>query len=345
MRTILTISESFDNDVFDIALDIRTIQAFGYDAIPLAVNNCTRLEVASAMNEVYASGTNLPDAVSIGILTENNIVQGVAERLKRYKAHTIVIDPAIISEDGQVLVTEEVYNSIESKLFPLATIITPNPYELELIAGFEVHSEDDMVKAARELSIKYRCAVFVKGFNSFGTDVLVNGNEFSWIPRNDGQVDVKYSYSTALACMLPDCESLEQACTSASQFTFGVKKEEKEVKNVIPFTLNPTASSMEIRPKAVESEAVVKDTTIESEAESVTGLGSFGTLSSLGTLSSPQYKSLSSAVAESRRPVSAPVEKEVEVVLNVDNFAPDPVIDESLSRSLKELRDKLNKLR
>ena len=175
MYSILTISESFDNELFDIALDIATIRAFGYDAIPLAVNNCTRLEVASAMNEIFANGTSHPDAINIGILTENNVVLGVAERLKRYKAHTIVVDPAIISEDGSVLVTEEVYNNLSSKLFPLATIITPNPYELELLSGFEVHSEDDMVKAARELSIKYRCAVFVKGFNSFGTDVLVNG--------------------------------------------------------------------------------------------------------------------------------------------------------------------------
>lgn len=342
MHTILTISESFDNDIFDIAMDIRTINEFGFDAIPLAVNGCTRLEVASAMNEVYASGINLPDAVSIGILTENNVVLGIAERLKRYKAHTIVIDPAIISEDGQVLVTEEVYNSIESKLFPQATIITPNPYELELIAGFEIHSEDDVVKAAREMSIKYRCAVFVKAFNSFGTDLLVNGNEFSWIPRNDGDVDIKYSFSTALACMLPDCESLEQACTSASQFTFGVKKEDIQTKSSIPFTLNPTASSMEIRPKVSETDMQKTNGTVVpsgvKELRPLSGLDSVGTSA---TFRSP----VASDPADALKSAPLPTEKEVEVVLSVDNFAPDPVIDESLSRSLKELRDKLNKLR
>lgn len=334
MHTILTISESFDNDLFDIALDIRTIKAFGFDAVPLAVNNCTRLEVASAMNEIYADGINLPDAISIGFLTENNVVLGVAERLKRYKAHTIVVDPAIISEDGQVLVTEDVYNSLSSKLYPLATIITPNPYELELLAGVEVRDEDALVSAAKKLSIDFRCAVFVKAFNSFGIDLLVNGNEFSWIPRNDGTVEEKYSFATALACMLPDCESLEQACTSASQFTYGVKQEERQVKSSIPFTLNPSPSSMEIR--SVETtESVI-------ETESVEATVSSSSTSSLNTLQS--LRSLTTASSESIK-YSAPVAKEMEVVVNIDNFAPDPVIDESLSRSLKQLRDKLDKLR
>lgn len=343
MHSILTIAESFDNDLFNIAYDIETIKAFGYDVLPLVVNNCTRLEVASAMNEVYASGQNLPSAISIGILTDNNVVLGVSERLKRYKAHTIVIDPALISEDGQLLVTEEVYNSLSEKLYPLATILTPNPYELELLAGIEVHNEDDLIKAGRELSIRYRCAVFVKAFNAFGTDLLINGNEFSWIPRNSEVMEKKYSFCTAFACMLPECESLEQAATSASQFAFGVIKEEKEVKTSIPFTLNPKASAMEIRTKANEVEETSSisksETVVEVESSSIASNSSNG-ISGLQTL-----RSLTSQSSQDMPIVSASVERELEVVLNVDNFAPDPVIDESLSRSLKALREKLDKLK
>lgn len=341
MYSILTISESFDNDLFDISLDIATIKAFGYDALPLAVNNCTRLEVASAMNEVFANGTSHPDAINIGILTENNVVLGVAERLKRYKAHTIVIDPALISEDGSVLVTEEVFNNLSSKLYPLATILTPNPYELELLSGLEVHSEDDLIKAARELSIKYRCAVFVKAFNSFGVDLLVNGNEFAWIPRNGSIPRARYSFSVALACMLPECESLEQAVTSASQFTYGVAQEEKDVKSSIPFTLNPTASDMELRTKSTDVEEyeskdiseVIETTTLQAKSSN-----SLSNLQSLRTLASMNSAEVNVAPNGSSK-------KEVEVIVDVDNFAPDPVIDETLSRSLQELRDKINKLR
>lgn len=339
MHSILTIAESFDNDMFNVAYDIATVNAFGYNVLPLIVNNCTRLEVASAMNEVYASGENLPSAVSVSILTDNNVVLGVAERLKRYKAHTIVIDPALISEDGQLLVTEEVYESLSSKLYPLATIITPNSYELELLAGMEVHNEDDLIKAGRELSIKYRCAVFVKSFHAFGVDLLVNGNEFSWIPRNDSALEKQYAFGTALACMLPDCESLEQAATSTSQFVFGVIRQEKEVKPEIPFTLNPTASSMELRPKTVETETSVSNLSEKVvEVDATIVKPSSGAVSGLQSLRNASVEGIKSGSTGS-------VEKSVEVVLNVDNFSPDPVIDESLSRSLQELRDKLNKLR
>ncbi|MCQ2466470.1 MAG: bifunctional hydroxymethylpyrimidine kinase/phosphomethylpyrimidine kinase [Clostridia bacterium] len=337
MHSILTITESFDNDMFNVAFDIATVKAFGYEVLPLIMNGCTRLEVASAMNEVYASGNNLPSAVSVGILTDNNVVLGVSERLKRYKAHTIVVDPALISEDGQLLVTEEVYDNLSSKLYPLATIITPNPYELELLTGMEVHSEDDLIKAGRELSIKYRCAVFVKAFNAFGIDLLINGNEFSWIKRNDVPVEKQYSFGTALACMLPECESLEQAATSASQFVYGVIQEKKQVKTSIPFTLNPAPSSMEIRTKTPEPEGVreVPEDLIRVDApasEIPTKLGDL------------QVSRVTTSETSSPIP-STPVETDLEVVLSVDNFAPEPVIDETLSRSLKELRDKLNKLR
>ena len=158
MGTILTIAESFDNGSFDISSDIRTIEAFGFECVPFAVNDCTRLEVASAMNEIFASGQNLPAAVKVGFITSAEVVNGVAERLKRYKVGNIVVDPAIISEDGQIIVTEDVFVSLSNKLFPLAAVLTPNPYEVELLAGMEVHSEEDLVKAGCALSNRYRCA-------------------------------------------------------------------------------------------------------------------------------------------------------------------------------------------
>ena len=68
MGTILTIAESFANGSFDISSDIRTIEAFGFECVPFAVNDCSRLEVASAMNEIFASGENLPVSVKIGFL-------------------------------------------------------------------------------------------------------------------------------------------------------------------------------------------------------------------------------------------------------------------------------------
>ena len=334
MGTILTIAESFANGSFDMGSDMRTVDAFGFECVPFAVNDCTRLEVASAINEIFAQGSNLPSAVKVGFITKAEVVQGVAERLKRYKVTNIVVDPAIIADDGSILVTEDVFVSLSNKLFPLAAILTPNPYEVELLAGMEVHSEEDLVKASTSLSLRYKCAVFVKAYNLFGVDLLVGGEQYCWMQRGDEDQSDTYSFSTAFACQLPNCESLEQAAISASQFVFGVVEEETEKKKDIPFSLTPKtpevakpepapapvpeASRYDIKPMQQEDE-VFKTTS---------GISTDGEKQSLAT----QSKGISPS-------------RDHEVVVDVDNFAPEPVINESLNKSLQELRAKLDKLR
>ncbi|MBO7453210.1 MAG: bifunctional hydroxymethylpyrimidine kinase/phosphomethylpyrimidine kinase [Clostridiales bacterium] len=321
MGTILTIAESFANGSFDMGSDMRTVDAFGFECVPFAVNDCTRLEVASAMNEIFAQGSNLPSAVKVGFITKAEVVLGVAERLKRYKVTNIVVDPAIIADDGSILVTEDVFVSLSNKLFPLAAILTPNPYEVELLAGMEVHSEEDLVKASTSLSLRYKCAVFVKAYNLFGVDLLVGGEQYCWMQRGDEDQSDTYSFSTAFACQLPNCESLEQAAISASQFVFGVVEEEPAQKKDIPFSLTPKtpeASRFDIKPMQQENE-VLKTTT---------GLSTDGEKQQMAVQSK----------------ASAPA-RDHEVVVDVDNFAPEPVINESLNKSLQELRAKLDKLR
>jgi len=328
MGTILTIAESFANGSFDISSDIRTIEAFGFECVPFAVNDCSRLEVASAMNEIFASGENLPVSVKIGFLTSAEVVMGVAERLKRYKVSNIVVDPAIISDDGQILVTEDVFVSLSNKLFPLATILTPNPYEVELLAGMEVHSEDDLVKAASSLSLRYKCAIFVKAFDSFGVDLIVGGEEFCWLQRGESDSSDQYNVASAFACQLPDCESLEQAAMTASSFVYGVPGEEKE-KKAIPFSTNPKVEEPKVTPAPV-SEAP------KYEIKSLLNR----------KMDSGEVQKQSSVSASSSESSVKPAPKKgVEVVVDVDNFAPEPVIDQSLSKSLQELRAKLDKLR
>lgn len=343
MGSILTIAESFDNGSFDISSDIRTFEAFGFDALPLAVNQCTRLEVASAMNEIFASGSDLPEAVKIGIITSSEVVLGVAERLKRYKVSNIVVDPAIISEDGQILVTEDVFVSLSNKLFPLATILTPNPYEVELLSGMEVHSEEDLILATASLSTRFKCVILVKAYNSFGVDLLTNGEEYVWIPRGDSDASDQYSLSAAFACQLPNCESLEQAALSASQFVFGVveEKAEEPKEKEIPFSTSNSqgaASTSEVKVKKMEEDqALARFREVADQPVS-----SDNTRTAVKTLTETlEEKKIKDQLATMPQ---AP-KKDVPVVVDVDNFQPEPVIDETLSKSLQELRAKLDKLR
>ena len=356
MGTILTIAESFANESFDISSDIRTIEAFGYECVPLAVNVCSRLEVASAMNELFSSGEDLPQAVKIGFLTSAEVVMGVAERLKRYKVANIVVDPAIISEDGQILITEDVFVNLSNKLFPLAAILTPNPYEIELMAGMEVHSEEDLIKASSSLSMRYRCAIYVKAFESFGVDLLVGGEEYCWLPRGESQKADEYNIASAIACQLPDCESLEQVAMTASQFVYGIAGEEKEQKAEIPFSKTPKAEEPKAQEPApapvqepaptpgVEEAPKYEIKSLLDRKKEISENPSEGGVKSLKTVSADGHSQISVSSSESAatKPVS---KKGLEVVVDVDNFAPEPVIDESLSKSLRELRAKLDKLK
>lgn len=328
MGTILTIAESFDNGSFDISSDIRTIEAFGFECVPFAVNDCTRLEVASAMNEIFASGQNLPAAVKVGFITSAEVVNGVAERLKRYKVSNIVVDPAIISEDGQIIVTEDVFVSLSNKLFPLAAVLTPNPYEVELLAGMEVHSEEDLVKAGCALSNRYRCAVFVKAFNSFGVDLLCGGDEYCWFQRGEAETAEQYSFSAAFACQLPHCESLEQAAITASEFVFGVVGDEQDSKASIPFSTTPKEELEATKPVKLPEQQPQP----QFEVKTMRNMAAERQAGSMQP----------SAPSAPSRPGA---NKDIGVVVDIDNFTPEPVIDESLSKSLNELRAKLDKLR
>ena len=331
MGSILIIAESFDNGSFDIGSDIRTIEAFGYESLPFAVNDCTRLEVASAMNEIFASGANLPLAVKVGILTSSEVVLGVAERLKRYKVPNVVVDPAIISDDGQILVKEDVFVNLSNKLFPLATILTPNPYEVELLSGKEVHSEEDLIVATASLSIRFKCIVMVKAYNSFGVDLLTNGDEYCWIPRGDSDASEQYSFSTAFACQLPTAESLEQAALSASQFVFGVVKEEKNEAPDIPFSSNKEDKSA--------------PSSVETKGESAEEIADRARFREVTERESGMETSQPVAVTPASNSSSSSSSANKPVVVNVDDFTPEPVIDQTLSKSLNELRAKLDKLR
>ena len=103
------------------------------------------------------------DVVKIGMLHDESIILLVADYLKFYKPKYVVVDPVMIAKSGHRLLKDNAINALVTKLFPLATIITPNIPEACDLLKKVITSDDDIANAACELSLMGARSVVLKG--------------------------------------------------------------------------------------------------------------------------------------------------------------------------------------
>ncbi len=177
MKTALTIAGSDCSGGAGIQADIKTMMANGVYAMSavtaLTAQNTTGvsaiMEVPPGFLEKQLEAVFsdiFPDAVKIGMLTSPEAVCRIAAVLKKYRAKKVVIDPVMVSTSGSKLLQEEALAVLGKELLPLATLITPNLPEAEVLSGMKVESEDEMEQAAEKIRQKFRCNVLIKGGHS-----------------------------------------------------------------------------------------------------------------------------------------------------------------------------------
>ncbi len=194
LKTALTIAGSDSIGGAGIQADIKTFSAFGVYGMSVitAVTAQNSMGVLSVQDvSVPVLGDQLdavfedvrPGAVKIGMLSGFETVRAVSDKLRRYKAHNIVLDPVMVSTSGHRLLSERAVSVMREDLFELADLITPNMPEAEVLCGFAVRNEADMEKAADALSSITRGAVLIKGGHlcDSGNDLLAYNGEKQWI--------------------------------------------------------------------------------------------------------------------------------------------------------------------
>ena len=120
-------------------------------------------------------------AVKIGMIYNRENVMAIKGSLSKYGYHgPVVLDPVLVATSGDSLSGETLVSAMKTELFPIATLITPNIPETEVLSGMAVKSLDDMRKAAtkimRETGVRN---VLVKGGHGTGdamTDLLISAN-------------------------------------------------------------------------------------------------------------------------------------------------------------------------
>src|SRR3954454_25211795 len=190
MRTpprVLTVAGSDSGGGAGIQADLKTMLALG-------VHGMSVVAAVTAQNSVGVQGYwELPveavraqldsvlgdigvDAVKTGMLASAPLVTVVAEALATVGV-PVVVDPVSVSKHGDALLDPDALEAVRGRLLPVATVITPNLYEAEQLAGVKVGGEDDLRRAAEALLAFGPRAVLVKGGHLAGdaVDLLYDG--------------------------------------------------------------------------------------------------------------------------------------------------------------------------
>lgn len=91
-----------------------------------------------------------PDAVKIGMVSSSSLIEMIAKKLKEYKVENIVVDPVMVATSGARLISEDAIETLKKELLPLATLITPNIPEAEVLSEMDIMDEESMVEAAKK---------------------------------------------------------------------------------------------------------------------------------------------------------------------------------------------------
>ena len=111
------------------------------------------------------------DAIKIGMLGDTATIDTIADCLADVRV-PIILDPVMVAKGGAALLQEDATWALVHRLLPLATVLTPNIPELEILAEIEITDEADMLLAAQELLARGPRAILAKGGHLDGANVV-----------------------------------------------------------------------------------------------------------------------------------------------------------------------------
>lgn len=235
MKAVLSIAGSDCSGGAGIQADLKTIQAmggYGMTAITaLTAQNTTGVQAIYPVTREFLQQqldsvfTDIPpQAVKIGMVAVPELIECIARTLRREGVENIVVDPVMVATSGSSLLESQAVEVLCRELFPLATVITPNIPEAEVLTGRKIEDASDMEAAAQELHERFGCAVLCKGGHRIedANDVLVSAADVTWFkgeridhPNTHG---TGCTLSSAIATALALGADLEQAVASAKSY-------------------------------------------------------------------------------------------------------------------------------
>lgn len=238
---ILSIAGSDSSGGAGIQADIKTITMLGGYAMTaitaitaqntVGVQGLTPLSGEIVLQQIASCISDIGvDAVKIGMLHDEDVIVHVARALDGVSV-PVVLDPVMIATSGAALIDPAAVAMLRERLFPLATLITPNLPELAHLVGRPLACVVDMVAAAEDLAEATGAAVLAKGGHAQSeriTDVLyIPATETSGaraVQFDHARIDTRHTHGTgctlssAIATLLGHGQPLEHAVRLGRQF-------------------------------------------------------------------------------------------------------------------------------
>jgi len=241
---VLTIAGSDSGGGAGIQADLKTIAAngcYGMSVItaltaqntvtvtavhPVSLD-CVQQQLEAVLSDI---GT---DAVKIGMLYSAELIERIAEQLRRFKVNNIVLDPVMVATSGDVLLRDDAVAALKKYLIPLAAIITPNIPEAEVLLGRKLSAMGELEQAAVRIAALGCRNVLIKGghFQDRNSDDLLYlaAEKRSAVLRGR-RVDTKNTHGTgctlssAIASFLARGRTIEEAVHLAKEYLSGAIK-------------------------------------------------------------------------------------------------------------------------
>ena len=239
MKKVLTIAGSDCSGGAGIQADLKTMTAHGVYGMSvitaLTAQNTTGVQgifsipgefVAKQLDSVFSDIR--PDAVKIGMMSNVEIIETVAERLKHYEFTNIVLDPVMVSTSRHRLLEPSAEEALIRILLPMARILTPNLPEATVLAHRDdITNRDEMLEAAKVIATETGAAILVKGghLSDCADDLLYDHGNVYWYsaPRidTDNTHGTGCTLSSAIASGLALGMDLNTAVASAKEYITG----------------------------------------------------------------------------------------------------------------------------
>ena len=238
MFHLLTIAGSDSSGGAGIQADLKTFAAHGCYGMSVitavTAQNTTGVtaiqnidpEVVEAQIDAVFQDIRV-DGVKVGMVSNSALIRAIAQKMQQYAPPVLVVDPVMVATSGDRLITEDAVSALKELLLPLATVLTPNIPEAEILSGMTIRSAADMEAAARAISEQYGCAVLCKGGHQINDadDLLWRCGSGKWFHgkriNNPNTHGTGCTLSSAIASNLAKGFDLDTAVERAKAYISG----------------------------------------------------------------------------------------------------------------------------
>lgn len=240
-KRVLTIAGSDSGGGAGIQADIKAISAMGCFAASaitaVTVQNTLGVEAVHPIpldilrGQIDAVLSDIgADAVKIGMLHSSEVVEVVAEALRRHQITNVVLDPVMVSTSGHRLIEESAIDTLRRVLLPQARVVTPNLPEAEILLGHAISSAEEFPAAARRLSQDGTVSVLLKAGHLMDerlVDIFYNAEDDTITELPSLRVDTPNTHGTgctlssALAAALAQGLTPTEAARAAKEYIAG----------------------------------------------------------------------------------------------------------------------------